>query len=78
MASGIEGRDDEDAKLDIRAALPETNELLTQQRTKHDIVVAACMDMDGCVGIMIWDYTVRSGLLRGRALVVLTCVGTGV
>lgn len=46
-------------ELDIRMTLPATDELLAQQKTDYENVVAACMDVDGCVGITIWDYTVR-------------------
>lgn len=46
-------------ELDIRMTLPATDDLLAQQKTDYENVVAACMDVDGCVGITLWDYTVR-------------------
>ncbi|KAF2085504.1 carbohydrate-binding module family 1 protein [Saccharata proteae CBS 121410] len=44
-------------ELDIRMELPETDALLEQQATDYSTAVGACMNVDGCVGITIWDYT---------------------
>ncbi|EMD31601.1 glycoside hydrolase family 10 protein [Gelatoporia subvermispora B] len=44
-------------ELDIRMTLPETQALLTQQQKDYQSVVAACMAVEGCVGITVWDYT---------------------
>ncbi|KAI0789869.1 glycoside hydrolase superfamily [Abortiporus biennis] len=44
-------------ELDIRMTLPATQALLTQQQKDYDTVVSACMAVEGCVGVTIWDYT---------------------
>ena len=44
-------------ELDIRMTLPSTDALLAQQQTDYQNVVQACMNVDGCVGVTIWDYT---------------------
>lgn len=44
-------------ELDIRMTLPETDALLAQQAKDYESVVQACMDVEKCVGITIWDYT---------------------
>ncbi|KAL7279304.1 hypothetical protein ACG7TL_007145 [Trametes sanguinea] len=44
-------------ELDIRMTLPSTDALLAQQEKDYQTVVQACMNVDGCVGITIWDWT---------------------
>ncbi|EJD00077.1 endo-1,4-beta xylanase [Fomitiporia mediterranea MF3/22] len=44
-------------ELDIRMTLPSTDQLLQQQATDYQNVIAACNAVEGCVGVTIWDYT---------------------
>jgi len=44
-------------ELDIRMTLPSTSTLLAQQATNYQTVIAACMAVEKCQGITIWDYT---------------------
>jgi endo-1,4-beta-xylanase len=44
-------------ELDIRMTLPSTAALLAQQKTDYNGVISACMAVDGCIGITIWDWT---------------------
>ncbi|KAM5537225.1 hypothetical protein V8D89_009158 [Ganoderma adspersum] len=44
-------------ELDIRMTLPVTDALLAQQSKDYQSVVQACMNVAGCVGITIWDWT---------------------
>jgi len=44
-------------ELDIRMTLPETAELLAQQKADYTTVITACNAVPGCVGVTIWDYT---------------------
>ena len=44
-------------ELDIRMTLPETDALLEQQKQDYQTVVSACMQVEKCVGITLWDYT---------------------
>ncbi|KAH9847489.1 glycoside hydrolase superfamily [Lenzites betulinus] len=44
-------------ELDIRMTLPATTALLAQQQKDYQTVVQACMNVKGCVGITIWDWT---------------------
>jgi len=44
-------------ELDIRMTLPSTDALLAQQQTDYENVIAACMAVEGCVGMTVWDYT---------------------
>ena len=43
-------------ELDIRETLPETSALDTQQATDYVSTVKACLQVDGCVGITVWDF----------------------
>ena len=44
-------------ELDIRMTLPETAELLEQQKQDFYTVVDACLQVSGCRGITVWDWT---------------------
>ena len=44
-------------ELDIRLTLPETSEKLQQQADDYTSVVMACMSVENCVGITLWEYT---------------------
>ncbi|KAI0105618.1 carbohydrate-binding module family 1 protein [Hypoxylon sp. NC0597] len=45
-------------ELDIRfSSLPATDSGLQQQASDYSTVVKACLAVDACVGITIWDYT---------------------
>ncbi|OCH85719.1 endo-1,4-beta-xylanase C precursor [Obba rivulosa] len=44
-------------ELDIRMTLPETAALLDQQKTDYQTVISACMAVEKCVGMTVWDYT---------------------
>ena len=61
-------------ELDIRMTLPATDALLAQQSKDYQNVVQACMNVAGCVGITIWDWTdkVSSSLLKFATR--LTCL----
>ncbi|OSX66630.1 glycoside hydrolase family 10 protein [Postia placenta MAD-698-R-SB12] len=44
-------------ELDIRMELPATVELYEQQKTDYYTVVSACMQVEQCVGVTVWDWT---------------------
>ena len=44
-------------ELDIRMTLPSTTALLQQQETDYFNVISACVNVEGCVGITVWDWT---------------------
>ena len=44
--------------------LPSTDELLQQQATDYQNVVAACNAVPGCVGVTVWDYTDKVRLIQ--------------
>ncbi|KAK5125480.1 hypothetical protein LTR85_000590 [Meristemomyces frigidus] len=44
-------------ELDIRVATPETTADETQQAIDYASTVKACMQVDKCIGITIWDWT---------------------
>ncbi|KAI9701661.1 MAG: hypothetical protein M1820_006432 [Bogoriella megaspora] len=43
-------------ELDVRLTLPATEETETQQVVDYYNSVAACVAVDGCVGITVWDF----------------------
>ena len=44
-------------EMDIRMTLPETDALLDQQKSDYETMVTACMMVENCVGLTLWDYT---------------------
>ncbi|KAF8972151.1 endo-1,4-beta-xylanase C precursor [Flammula alnicola] len=44
-------------ELDIRMTLPATAALYEQQKQDYQTVITACKNVEGCIGITIWDYT---------------------
>ncbi|KAI0368016.1 hypothetical protein BV20DRAFT_949130 [Pilatotrama ljubarskyi] len=44
-------------ELDIRMTLPATDALLAQQQKDYQTVIQACMNVEGCIGMTIWDWT---------------------
>ncbi|KAJ3557946.1 hypothetical protein NM688_g1204 [Phlebia brevispora] len=44
-------------ELDIRMTLPETPELLQQQKQDYETVISACEAVEKCVGVTLWDFT---------------------
>ncbi|KAI0359710.1 hypothetical protein OH77DRAFT_1394940 [Trametes cingulata] len=44
-------------ELDIRMTLPATDALLAQQQKDYQTVIQACMNVKGCIGMTIWDWT---------------------
>ncbi|EIW84611.1 hypothetical protein CONPUDRAFT_163420 [Coniophora puteana RWD-64-598 SS2] len=51
------GVDVQITELDIRMELPETADLLDQQKSDYETVIAACAAVSGCVGMTVWDFT---------------------
>jgi len=51
------GVDVQITELDIRMELPETADLLDQQKSEYETVIAACVAVSGCVGMTVWDFT---------------------
>lgn len=53
-------------EVDIRfTSLPPTAAGLQQQATDYKAVVQACLNVDGCIGITIWDYTDKYSWIPG-------------
>ncbi|TBU33423.1 endo-1,4-B-xylanase A [Dichomitus squalens] len=44
-------------ELDIRMPTPASQANLQQQQKDYQSVVQACMNVEGCVGITLWDFT---------------------
>ena len=44
-------------ELDIRTTTPASQAALAQQQKDFQTVVQACMNVEGCVGITIWDFS---------------------
>lgn len=57
-------------ELDIRMTLPETAELLEQQKQDFYTVVDACVQVSGCRGITVWDWTDKVLLFHGPSVCV--------
>ncbi|KAK1993762.1 hypothetical protein LX36DRAFT_729181 [Colletotrichum falcatum] len=59
-------------ELDIRhARVPADNDALQQQARDYAGVVQACVDVDGCVGVVVWQFTDKYSWVPG------TFPGTG-
>jgi len=43
-------------ELDIRLNEPETAENLAQQSLDYETTVGACMQVEGCIGMTVWDF----------------------
>ena len=43
-------------ELDVRMTLPETSTLDAQQAKDYVSTVNACLQVDGCVGLTVWDF----------------------
>lgn len=52
-------------ELDVRMTLPSTPALLAQQKTDYETVVNACLTVQGCVGITLWDWTDKFSWVPG-------------
>lgn len=50
-------------ELDIRIELPVTTSNLAQQSTDYQTTIDACLAVDGCVGITVWDFDDKVGIL---------------
>jgi endo-1,4-beta-xylanase len=44
-------------ELDIRTTTPETSSAETQQAKDYSSTISACMQVEKCVGVTIWDWT---------------------
>ncbi|TFK36629.1 endo-1,4-beta xylanase [Crucibulum laeve] len=52
-------------ELDIRMTLPATQALLEQQQRDYQTVISACKNVQGCVGVTIWDWTDKFSWVPG-------------
>lgn len=52
-------------ELDIRMPTPPTEESVAQQAVDYSNVVKACIAVERCVGITIWDYTDKYSWIPG-------------
>ena len=52
-------------ELDVRMTLPSTPALLAQQKTDYTTVATACMSVQRCVGITLWDWTDKFSWVPG-------------
>lgn len=50
-------------ELDIRMTLPQTDALLAQQKTDYQTTAAACLATKNCVGLTVWDFDDKVGVL---------------
>ena len=54
-------------ELDVRfSALPPDEEGLEQQRRDFETTVRACREVEGCIGITVWDWTDKVRIERSR------------
>ncbi|KAI0636064.1 endo-1,4-beta-xylanase C precursor [Trametes polyzona] len=44
-------------ELDIRTTTPASQSALQQQEKDYQTVIQACMNVKGCVGVTVWDFT---------------------
>ena len=44
-------------ELDIRMVLPATQADIAQQVVDYNTVISACEEVEGCVGVTVWDFT---------------------
>lgn len=52
-------------ELDVRMTLPATPALLAQQQRDYQTVIQACKEVNGCVGITLWDFTDKFSWVPG-------------
>ncbi|KAH8100974.1 endo-1,4-beta xylanase [Cristinia sonorae] len=52
-------------ELDVRMTLPETPELLAQQRKDYETVISVCQAVKGCIGVTVWDFTDKFSWVPG-------------
>jgi len=52
-------------ELDVRMTLPATDALLAQQKQDYQTAVEACVNVKGCVGITVWDFTDKFSWVPG-------------
>lgn len=43
-------------ELDVRVAEPVNASSLAEQRSDYGNAVGACVQVDGCVGVTVWDF----------------------
>ncbi len=64
-------------ELDVRfTTLPPDEAGLVQQRRDFETIVRACREVEGCVGITVWDWTDKvraAGQARGRLVWLFEC-----
>ena len=54
-------------ELDVRfATLPPDEEGLEQQRRDFETIVQACREVEGCIGITVWDWTDKVRIERSE------------
>ncbi|TFK48163.1 endo-1,4-beta xylanase [Heliocybe sulcata] len=52
-------------ELDIAMALPATQAQLAQQKKDYQSVIQTCMEVSGCVGVTLWDFTDKYSWIPG-------------
>ena len=52
-------------ELDIRMQLPSSSSKLAQQSKDYERTVKSCVDVDGCVGVTVWDWTDKYSWVPG-------------
>ena len=65
--------------MDIRLQEPETTANLAQQAVDYSNTIGACLAVEGCVGITVWDFydPVSSSLLNLGSNVLIISVFLG-